>query len=666
MAIKPFEQVYPGQNAPDLKPKKNVDPGEWERKQRMKEYRIAARREKRNRKSDEKKQRTLNATILRRMTRNPDKYTRNAKRNQLQAIQQERRQIHSSAICMVQRLAAVYDPSGALFNVGPVLTLEDGRVVSVEAMERKREREEQKATKPTNAADEPAGSATQNVIAPEIDQSYTQNNIHHERQQMMEDKKPGHTLSKTQQRKQALLAPRPPPPKPRIPEGIDIPSDEEENWLELWDIDDNECERRVVRKKNKAARERKEFRQQQKSGKAERRAARDEKRKVYREVKQSWQVMRQEERRRRRFLESMEDEERRRLAVQVNQYERQLALEAAAVLGFTLTNVPGVDEIQPVVPGMKGVDIDFSKLEPDGDKSSGLIIHEDKPRHQYRGNRVDLGAVPEESKAQSILATRNASGANSTALGQQDFVGFGHVAGQDQEAQTLSYNHKTRRKLRKAIETAQIAKEVLVRKAAIEYCEKNDHPVPPSLMTAEKPISIKGQRTLPSGELETQKQERTRAKVELTEFNKQAKVLRAQAKAMAMEAGMRIYLELMGRIPKREGLDEEIARRAAEKGGLNGPAAIQEMTRMADLIASWPMPEEGLGQLEGGFEDHYEYGSGVHGDEQGDHDMGVEVKNGTSHTNGADNGFNMGDSVSESEADDSDEEMSDSSSDEGM
>jgi hypothetical protein len=70
MAIKPFEQIYPGQNAPDLKPKKKgVNPQEWERKQRMKEYRIAARREKRNRKSDEKKQRKLNATILRRMVR---------------------------------------------------------------------------------------------------------------------------------------------------------------------------------------------------------------------------------------------------------------------------------------------------------------------------------------------------------------------------------------------------------------------------------------------------------------------------------------------------------------------------------------------------------------------------------------------------------------------
>ena len=65
---KAFEQIFPGQNSAHIQPKKaGVDPKEWERKQRLKEYRIASRREKRNRKSDEKKQRKLNATILRRM-----------------------------------------------------------------------------------------------------------------------------------------------------------------------------------------------------------------------------------------------------------------------------------------------------------------------------------------------------------------------------------------------------------------------------------------------------------------------------------------------------------------------------------------------------------------------------------------------------------------------
>jgi hypothetical protein len=74
MAVKLFEQVYPGQNSAVIKPKKEGDVKDWERKQRLKEYRIAARREKRNRKSDEKKQRKLNATILRRMVRLKKRY----------------------------------------------------------------------------------------------------------------------------------------------------------------------------------------------------------------------------------------------------------------------------------------------------------------------------------------------------------------------------------------------------------------------------------------------------------------------------------------------------------------------------------------------------------------------------------------------------------------
>lgn len=52
----------------------NVLDRDRERKQRLREYRVAARREKRNRKSDEKKQRKLNATILRRMVQSLTKH----------------------------------------------------------------------------------------------------------------------------------------------------------------------------------------------------------------------------------------------------------------------------------------------------------------------------------------------------------------------------------------------------------------------------------------------------------------------------------------------------------------------------------------------------------------------------------------------------------------
>jgi hypothetical protein len=511
---------------------------------------------------------------------------------------------------MAQRLAAVYDPSGAKFNVSPVVTLEDGRVTTVEALERKKEREAQKAAQ--QDCEETAVSPQDDRLSgvrPTTKSASQNGKVHSDRMDLIEahvqDSAQTRALSKTQQKKQAESAPRPPPPKPVIPDGINIPSDEEENWLELWDLDNGELERRVLRAKKRAARERKEFRQLQKSGKAERRAARDEKRRVYREIKQSWQVIRQEERRRRKFLVAMEDEERKRLAVQVNVKNRKDALEAAALLGFTLDNVEGVDEIQPRTIGMKGLQVDFNKLEYDGDRPSGLKLLDEKPRQKPRGNRVDLGAVPDESQLRSIYAQEHASGPNASALGQQDFVGFGPGAAEGEEAQALSYNHKVRRKLRRAMEGAKIRQEMLVRSKAIEHCEKNGLEVPAVLKTPERPISIRGQRTLPSGLLETAKQERTRAKVELTEFNQQARVLRKQAKEMAVEAGIRIYLELMGRIPKREGLDEEMAARQASRDGHNGPAAVQEMTSMADLIASWPMPEEGLGQLEGAFEDDY-------------------------------------------------------------
>lgn len=63
------------QNAGRSNPPKGKDPVEWERQQRLREYRIASRREKRNRKSDEKKQRKLNATILRRMVCMPGAFS---------------------------------------------------------------------------------------------------------------------------------------------------------------------------------------------------------------------------------------------------------------------------------------------------------------------------------------------------------------------------------------------------------------------------------------------------------------------------------------------------------------------------------------------------------------------------------------------------------------
>ena len=468
-------------------------------------------------------------------------------------------------------------------------------------------------------------------------------------------------LTKTQQKKMEQVAPRPPPPKPVIPDGIDIPSDEEENWLDLWDLVDEELERRLIRAKRRAARARKELRIKQKSGKAERRAARDEKRRVYREIKQGWKIIREEERRRRKFLLSMEDSERKKLATEVTTKNRREAMECCEALGFTLQNVEGVKEIQPRALGMKGMEVDFGKLEFVGDNASGLRIAGKEPKEQKRkSNRVDLGAIADESSARSVYGPYNTSGDPSNL--DQNYVEFGD--GVEPDYQPLNYNHKVRRKLRRAMDSAQIKKELLVREAAIKNCEENNIPVPPILRTPAKPENIKGQRTMPDGTLETAKQERVRARVELIEFNKMAKILRKQ--------GIRIYLELMERIPKREGLDEEMAARAAAKMSPEGQLPERDGAWMGESIAKlledWPMPEdvhaptdEGVvNGLSNGNEPYEEESSEDSAARQLQAEMAVSQINGITPENEEMSGSSEGEYQSEDE-DDSDVDMGEAS-----
>lgn len=284
--------------------KMSVEDKDWERKQRNREYRVAARREKRNRKADEKKQRKLNATILRRMTRNPDKYNKNAERNRLRDIEGERRRIWQEAFRQVQRLAAIHDPSGALFNVGPVVKLEDGNVISEETLRRREQRAQEKAAaerlKTENTVDEAPAIHSAGNVTDLPPATATPNSSHLSTSEVKpggltridaaDPPNSGKVLSKKQQKKRAALEPRPPPQKPTIPENIPIP-DGEENWLALWDLPDDQLERRVLREKKRKAAERKALRVKQKSGKAERREARDEKRRVYREIKLTWKAI---------------------------------------------------------------------------------------------------------------------------------------------------------------------------------------------------------------------------------------------------------------------------------------------------------------------------------------------------------------------------------------
>ena len=110
------------------------------------------------------------------------------------------------------------------------------------------------------------------------------------------------------------------------------------------------------------------------------------------------------------------------------------------------------------------------------------------------------------------------------------------------------YNHKLRRKLRRAIDNAEIRKEMLVRQRALDYCGDKHIEVPPELKTPYKPINFRGQIILENGTLETAKQERVRARMELAEFDTQMRILRRQAKKAAIYAGLRKHAELIGKI----------------------------------------------------------------------------------------------------------------------
>ena len=259
-------------------------------------------------------------------------------------------------------------------------------------------------------------------------------------------------------------------------------------------------------------------------------------------------------------IQSIEDEESRKIAVDVNVMERQAALNHCASLGFTIANTSGVDEIKPRALGMKGVEVDFNAIEV-GERRSDV-----KPKQGSK--RVDLSNVPKDAKAAYIPSGQRGDGGDS-----EEFIKFD--VGEEQDFEALSYNHKLRRKLRRAIDNAEISKELLVRQRAIDYYKEKGLEVPALLQTPPKPLNIKGQRILDNGMFETTKQERVRARMELAEFNTQMRVLRKQAKDAAIYAGLRKHAELTGKISPsdpsvKQGQEEILAQANA------APLTLQE------------------------------------------------------------------------------------------
>jgi hypothetical protein len=191
----------------------------------------------------------------------------------------ERQKIRFEAVRQAERLAAIHDPTGKMFNVGEVIVMPDGQVKSKEAIERAAEAKKQKemdalAEKAENIriAEEKANYKKEKLAAkregreppPRPDYApklalQSAASVYgnggqpaYGGQQMRSNQQTGtqakRKISKKQQQRLEMLKPKPVPPKPVIPEGITLPEGEE-NLLELWDITDEEIAKRLRSKK---------------------------------------------------------------------------------------------------------------------------------------------------------------------------------------------------------------------------------------------------------------------------------------------------------------------------------------------------------------------------------------------------------------------------------
>lgn len=470
--------------------------------------------------------------------------------------------------------------------MGPVTRLEDGAVISVEALQRRDEnrarREAEKAAK-----EEAAASALQPPTDPDA-KAPTAMDPQRYVQMEIEKRNPRRTgISKTQQRKLEALKPKTEPPRPILPSHITLPEGEE-NFIALWDLTDTELERRLLREKRRKAAERKSLRLKQQAGKAERRLARDEKRAVYRRIKETWKAIKEETSREKTRLKAQEEEESKKIANELNQIERARAMELCASLGFTLENTAGVADIKPKALGMKGQEVDFNAIEP-SDKAGTIRLKDpllaQQQQHKPKNpKRVDLGGI--SGNARPLIPPPRTHNPIKAEADGADFLKLDLGPENDDDIahhhEALSYNHRLRRKLRRALDNCLIAQQGLVRAACIAHLHATSpsSPIPPILKTALKPLNTRGARILESGALETAKQERVRARVELAEFNKYMKVLRRQAKQKAIEAGLRKHAEATGRIEVVKG--EEVGGKEEGEGERwyrevqfnNGPARI--------------------------------------------------------------------------------------------
>lgn len=200
-------------------------------------------------------------------TRNNVKYSKNKDRNRQRAMDLERQKIRYDAVRQAERLAGKYDPSGKMFNVGEVVIMADGQVKSKEGLRRAAEAKAQKEA-------EAAAKAKVETIFNGGEGGLVVEGVDPERAVLIQQS-PGTTkakakrpqkISKKQQKRQAMLAAKPVPPKPVIPDVISIPEGEE-NLVALWDITDEQILARLAEQKRKKTQAAKALRRAQKEQK---------------------------------------------------------------------------------------------------------------------------------------------------------------------------------------------------------------------------------------------------------------------------------------------------------------------------------------------------------------------------------------------------------------
>ncbi|KAL8857043.1 MAG: hypothetical protein Q9178_006335 [Gyalolechia marmorata] len=215
--------------------------------------------------------------------------------------------------------------------------------------------------------------------------------------------------------------------------------------------------------KRKAA-ERKALRIAQQTGKGERREARDEEMRVYRDIKLIWKVIREQYVKETTMLKAVENVKPKKMAMEVNEAKRKTPLKY----------------IKPQKLGMRGREVD-----PDPIPASKVQSNVE----QRRGKRVDLGEV-----AKPVNETYVPIDDLRDSVDYKPFIKFDVSESQDHEA--LNLNHKLRRRLRRALDNAQIQKKMLVRQRVVDHLKAKGIAIPKKLLTNGKAKNFKGTRIL--------------------------------------------------------------------------------------------------------------------------------------------------------------------------